>query len=237
VRVAGFVLLCLLGACGQAPAPLSAPVPSPAPTPVVVVPPTGAPLPAGFPPAPAAQYRRILTREVQFYWGLAQEQAPFFGQVHQESRWVATAQSRFAGGLGQFTPATAETVQRWYSADLKALCAGAGGCPYEPAWALRALVLYDRRLWTSAVYASMPVDRYAFMLAAYNGGLGWINRERAVCTPPTCDAMRYFQHVEFQCGRSVPARSKESCSENRQYPAVILKRWGPLYAQWLRLGG
>jgi soluble lytic murein transglycosylase-like protein len=61
-------------------------------------------------PRAAAQYQRALTANVRLVWGLDAPVATFAGQVHQESGWKPDARSPYAGGLAQFTPATAEWI-------------------------------------------------------------------------------------------------------------------------------
>lgn len=189
-------------------------------------------------PREAAKFAPTLTAEIRRVWGLEADRSVFFGQVHQESRWNASARSRFASGLGQFTPGTAEGMQR--SREMKDLCGDPAGCPTDPRWALRALVLYDRSLWLGRAFAE-GVERLALMLADYNGGAGWINRERAVCfalppegRPRGCNSKKYFWNIELQCGKSKPGRAAWACAENTHYPYVIIYRWAPLYAEWLK---
>jgi hypothetical protein len=180
-------------------------------------------------PREALVWQRTLIREVRYYWGMRQSPAPFFGQVHQESRWKATARSAFASGMSQFTPPTAEWIQRLYAADLQDFCAERGGCPSDPRWALRALVLYDRRLWQGQADTD-AADRLAFALVGYNGGAGWVARERRRCqTLSACTSTRWFGQVELVC-----VRGPAACRESREYPRLILLRWRPLYESWLR---
>jgi soluble lytic murein transglycosylase-like protein len=180
------------------------------------------------PPA-ALEFRRTLIREIQFYWGIAQPVDVFFAQVHQESRWERTAKSPYAHGLAQFTPATAEWIHNLYPEDLRGYCAqGLKGCPYDPRWALRAMVIYDKRLWALFPWTDGD-DRWGWTLAAYNGGAGWLPREQARCREAKgrdCD--RWFGGVEQHC-----LRAKWACAENRAYPSTILFRWRAAYAAWL----
>lgn len=176
----------------------------------------------------AARYRRQLVGEWRRVWGLWADPAVAFGQIHQESRFRPDARSKYAAGLAQFTPPTAADMQRWYPAELREDCAASGGCPLSPGWALRALVLYDRRLWLAGDYADGE-DRWAFTLAAYNGGAGWIARERRAAAHGSVDPARWWGHVETVC-----LRASWACLENREYPRRILRRWAPLYRDWLR---
>lgn len=156
--------------------------------PTTVVPPAVVPVVTVIPEVPreipreVLKYRNVLIREIRYTWGDAEPTETFFGQVHAESRWVATARSPVgAAGLTQFMPATAEWIQGLYAKDLKDICGAQSGCPYDPRWALRALVLYDKRLYDGYGWAASKIDRQALMLAAYNGGAGHIAREKSRC--------------------------------------------------------
>lgn len=180
-------------------------------------------------PAEARRWRATLIREIHYSWGLAQAPAPFFGQVHQESEWKPSVRSRFASGLTQFTPNTARDMQG--SPRLKLLCKSAAGCPMSPAWALRAMVMYDRDIWVGEdAHFSSAQERLAATLVGYNGGQSWVRRERAACAAARgCDPTRWFGHVEKHC-----LRAEWACKESRHYPSAILFTWAPQYAAWLR---
>jgi hypothetical protein len=182
-------------------------------------------------PAEAVRWRSTLVREVRYSWGLWQDPADFFAQVHQESAWRANARSRFAAGLTQFTPGTARGMQA--SSRLRALCADAGGCPLDPAWALRAMVAYDRSIWENQKLEFYPGrELMAAALVGYNGGEGWVRRERAACRAVAgCDPGRWFAHVEAHCLRAAWA-----CEESRHYPRAVLLMIAPRYRAWLSGG-
>lgn len=194
-------------------------------------------LPKGI-PVDAVKYRRIIQSEAEYYWGLDAPTATFFAQMHQESNFRATAQSKYASGLAQFTPQTAAGMQQQYP-DLRVLCPIKEGCPLDAGWAIKAMVLYDRGLWRGRLDTDPGDNRLGFMLADYNGGAGWINRERAACrADAVCISARYFGNVEAWCGRSlpgVPRRAAWACAENTHYPNVILFQWRLLYIPWLKL--
>jgi len=205
------------------------PIPSARPLPVTPTPVLAPVLRPGFPiPRQAGAYRSYLVRTVRFYWTMAEPPETFFGQVHQESSFKVDAQSAFALGIAQFTPATAQWMQALYPADLKELCGSAQGCPADPKWALRAMVLYDRQLWGAMAFAPDHRERWAFTLAGYNGGAGWIPRERKAAAERALPTDVWFTGVESAC-----LRAAEACQENRGYPRVILNRWAPGYRAWL----
>lgn len=227
----------LLVGCGAPEAqPVKPPVVAPAPIKQPEVAFTTAPgTPKGI-PVDAIKYRRTIVREAEYYWGLDAPTATFFAQMHQESNFRSTAKSKYASGLAQFTPQTAAGMQQAYP-DLRVLCPIVEGCPLDASWAIKAMVLYDRGLWKGRADTDSE-SRIAFMLADYNGGAGWINRERAACkADAVCQSAKYFGHVEAFCGQSlpgVPRRAAWACDENRHYPSVILFKWLPLYIPWLK---
>ena len=76
-----------------------------------------------------------------------------------------------------------------------------------------------------------PCDRMAFALSAYNGGMGWTNRDRNLATRRGLDPDRYFGSVEtVNAGRRASAKR-----ENQRYVFFIFERqaayvkagWGP----------
>lgn len=170
-------------------------------------------------PQEARRYQRDLVAAARLVWGLEAPVATFAGQIHQESAWRADARSAYAMGLAQFTPATADWIGEMFP-DL------AERQPYNPAWALRALVRYDRWLWERLTGAT-ACDRMAFALAAYNGGLGWVQRERRAAREAGTASDRWFGAVALHC-----LRARWACAENRDYPAKILYRHQRLYASW-----
>ena len=169
-------------------------------------------------PQQAARYRADLTRCARLYWGFEAPVATFAAQVHQESRWREDARSPVgAQGLTQFMPATA----KWMGNVDPEL---AGAQPFNPGWALRALAAYDRWLW-ERVRASTPCDRMAMALSAYNGGLGWIAKDKAMAARNGYEPLDWFDSVEsFNSGRNAAA-----FRENRHYPRRILYELEPLY--------
>jgi len=193
------------------------------------------PVYAQEPPRAALKYRAELTRAVHLVWGLDGPIATMAAQVHQESGWRPDARSPYAHGLAQFTPATAD----WIAGQDAAL---AGADTGNPVWALRALARYNRWLYDRVPGATAPharnpgslpptgglvparggrspersdaCARWIDTLRAYNGGLGWVQREARTGQP--CDAFRRLS----------------ACAENHTYPARILLRHQPRYASW-----
>ena len=170
-------------------------------------------------PRDALRHRQELTREARQAWGLTAPVATFAAQIHQESRWRSDAVSPVgAQGMTQFMPATTRWIAGAYPRELGA------AEPFNPTWAMRALVVYDRHLW-ERVKAATACDRMAMALSAYNGGLGWVWRDQKLATSKGADGTRWFDQIErFNAGRHAAA-----FRENRGYPRLILLSYEPRY--------
>jgi soluble lytic murein transglycosylase-like protein len=171
-------------------------------------------------PEASARYRIAVERASGSYFGLDASPARLAAQLHQESGWRANAQSKFAGGLAQFTPATA----RW----LPEACPELGSFdPWDPMQSIRAAACYDALLYRQQKPMGggklPPCARWVFALRAYNGGAGWINRERRAALAAG-DNPDDWQAVENHRLRAAWAHT-----ENIGYPRRILLRIEPAY--------
>ena len=172
------------------------------------------------PPQAALQYRSLLIRTAHAGWGIDAPVAVFAAQVHQESAWQPDAVSHVgAQGLAQFMPATS----RWIATQAPEL---ATPKPYNPAWALRALVTYDRWLYHRTPARYTPYERMWVALRSYNGGLGHWQQEAA----STGLAQPSRAQVDAACGSA--RRAAVHCKENLGYPHRILVVLQPRYLQW-----
>ena len=182
-------------------------------------------------PRAAYQHRDTLIRASRAVWGLDAPVSIFAAQIHTESWWKnETVSSAGAQGLAQFMPSTA----KW----LPTVAPEVGTpAPFNPGWALRACVTYDKYLWDRLAAkgtqkkALTPCNRMAFALSAYNGGMGWTNRDRNLAARRGLDPDRYFGSVEtVNAGRRASAKR-----ENQRYVSFIFERqaayvkagWGP----------
>ena len=180
-------------------------------------------------PRAALQYRGQLIREARAAWGMNAPVSVFAAQIHTESWWRNdTVSSVGAQGLAQFMPATA----RW----LPSVAPETGTpAPFDPRWSLRACGTYDRwlcnRLSPRRAGSLTACDRMAFTLSAYNGGLGWVGRDRTLAARTGRDPDRWFGNV---AGVNA-GRNKSAIKENRRYVTLIFQRqsayiaagWGP----------
>lgn len=172
-------------------------------------------------PRNAIKHRTELTRIAHAEWGLNAPIPVFAAQIHQESGWRENAVSRVgAQGMAQFMPATATWLCELNNTP-KAQC-----LPQNPQWAMRALVQYDK--WLHArVWGLNDYDRMWATLRAYNGGLGWWQRE-ALLVPARRLATR--AEIDAMCGKH--RRAKLHCVENLDYPRRIMNIHQPRYFGW-----
>lgn len=172
-------------------------------------------------PEAAEAHERTMTRVAAQEFGLPAPAALLGAQVHQESSWhTAAASGVGAEGLAQFMPATAEWIADIYP-DL------GPAAPYSPGWALRALARYDRHILDRIHphQGAVPdCDRWAFTLSGYNGGPGWVARDRERAADAGADPDRWWGEVSEHTGRGAAA-----ARENRHYVHRILRELEPHY--------
>ena len=164
----------------------------------------------GWPKA-ANQYRKLWTSEFRKAGLHPRYETWLLGQITQESRWDPNAVSPVgATGLAQFMGATQRLMERAYGDDLRGL-----GGPREPQWAIRAYLLLMKENVLAFRRAPDRLTRYYFGAAAYNGGPGYLRRERdAAGGSWDWETVRAFCR-EF--------RSDASCVENVEYPDHALR--------------
>ena len=175
-------------------------------------------------PARAYQYQRTLHAEVLRQWGLNMPEdavAIGAGTIHQESAWRPTAQSPYAKGLTQFTDPTWSDMVN-LDPSIAAL-----GDVWNPHAAIRAMATYHRAIWRRYGTACDESHRWAFVLSGYNGGPGWVNRDRRLAHDNGSDPNRWWDHVELWSNRADWA-----IRENRDYADRIWNRWRLLYERF-----
>lgn len=168
-------------------------------------------------PEDSARYRLALRMAAGSEFGLNAPVARLAAQLHQESAWRPKAKSPYANGLAQFTPATAEWIAQAYPALAPA-------DPWDPVWSIRAQATYMRHLLRGISGAATECDQWAFALSAYNGGPGWVARDRRLASAKGADESRWFEQTELHSKRAAWA-----FKENRGYPRRILLRLEPAY--------
>lgn len=171
------------------------------------------------PPQAALKYRSQLTREAQFVYGLNAPVPMFAAQIEQESGWRPGITAWDNGrGLAQFMDPTADTVVKLYPELGRPE-------PYNPAWAMRALVRYDEWIF-ARVKGVDECHKWAAALKSYNAGLGYVQQAQRTSAQPGI----WFGVTEF-----VPTRqSPKNFEHSRLYPRWILLKRQPSYVGWGR---
>jgi len=166
---------------------------------------------------PALPYRASLMREAQAVYGVGAAIPLFAGQIRQESNWNPQATAWDGGrGLAQFMDSTAATIAARYPE------LGAAD-PYDPRWAIRALVRYDGWLY-DRVRGVPTCQRWAATLKGYNAGLGYVQRAQARSPHPN----QWFGVTEWlNVGQSA-----QNFRTSRAYPRQILFTHQLRYLSW-----
>ena len=168
-------------------------------------------------PAQSAGYRLHVERCEAQYFGLRASPARAAAQLHAESGWRADARSPFADGLAQFTPATAA----W----LPQVCPEMIGFdPWDPNQSICASACFRSWLHRMAPRAASACDRWAFVMSAYNGGLGWLRRDVRLTAQRGDDPSIWFGNVEKHS-----TRARWAWEENRTYVERVLLTYERAY--------
>lgn len=160
-------------------------------------------------PPNAHKYLPVLAEQVAGYWPTAPYRSVFAAQVETESCislrhpkcWTPYAELKtsreYGFGLGQITVTKSfDNFQAAKGLD-SSLKNWAWENRYNAEYQLRTLVLMDRNNYNVFKWASDSKERMAFSFAAYNGGVGGVLSDRAVCkATPGCDPTKWFGHVE-----------------------------------------
>ena len=159
------------------------------------------------------RYYPQVIREARFHIGMDAPAHEFMGQIATESRCDAGITAFDGGmGLGQFMPATADWIQE-REQSLREVSAKPQ--PYDPKWAIRAMILYDKWL-----YDNTDCKGWYYAYRSYNGGLGNMNKE--IRAAGSCDRA----DVEKACKRRILKLKSgllDLCNVNISYPQKIVK--------------
>ena len=106
----------------------------------------------------------------------------------------------------------------------------------QPDLQLRAMVLKVRSDYHSLRMVPDPYRRLEFADAAYNGGLGGVQKERRACgLKAGCDPHQWFGHVEHTClkSRTPLCGGRSACDINRHHVHDVIRVRSNKYAGWL----
>lgn len=172
-------------------------------------------------PPQAAMYRLWVEQAASEQWGVSAPTARLAAQLHQESLWQARAKSRVGAiGIAQFMPATAKWIAERFPDQLGQFD------PWDPRQSIRGAAIYDRWLYDRVRPMAGGLDacsRWAFTLRGYNGGAGWVSRERKLADRAGDDPDNWLA-VEAH-----NARAGWAHHENTRYPRRILLVLEPAY--------
>lgn len=160
------------------------------------------------------QYVNMLTREAQAVRGPDAPTPMFMGQLRQESSCRADVTAWDNGrGLAQFMDATIKQVAAMFP-EL------GPPAPYDPRWAIRAMVRYDGWIYRR-VKGADACNRWAAALKGYNAGPGYVLQAQARSTQPEV----WFGVTEFVTTR----QSASNFEYSRAYPRKIIFQHQPRY--------
>ena len=187
-------------------------------------------------PENALKYAPMLKEVLVKLWPGVGPRSLFAGQVEQETCvslkskrcWSPTTELKtdreYGFGFGQLT--VTKRFNAWEDVKKldKELSAWKWENRYDPAYQLRALVVYNKSLYNRL--PDVIQEKLAFMFAAYNGGLGGILQDRRLCqNTKDCDPNVWFGHVErtsFKSKIKPKGYGKSFFEINREYPRNIL---------------
>jgi hypothetical protein len=154
------------------------------------------------------KYWPTVIREARYHIGMDAPAHDFMGQIEIESNCNPKAIGPTGDiGLGQFNWDTASWLQKKEKA-LREIAVKAR--PLNPAWSIRAVVLFDRWL-----YENVDCRDWHYAFRAYNGGLTLMNKE--IARAGTC----FHKAVEKKCRRNIIETAKGNlnlCQINIYYP-------------------
>lgn len=178
-------------------------------------------------PRAALPYKAELQLQARRVFGPDAPVALLAAQIEAESSWRPRAISRSGDkGLAQ--------IGRHARIYLSRIRPGPGpGDPHNARWSMSAMAWYDYHLRDAIQGTANDCEKWKMALASYNGGLGWLVKERKLCArAKACDPSKWSGHVE-----RFSARSKWAYKENRTYIKRVLAfqkkyaAWGPMICQ------
>ncbi len=206
-------------------------------------------------PGRSSQYLPLLDSLLGEMWPELQLKSMIAAQIEQETCISLTSRScwnprtelktsrEYGFGLGQITIVYNEdgTVKSSTFEELKKLGGRLAAWKFEnrfdPEMQLRAMILSEKLLYHRIRFeTASDVDKLAFMLSAYNGGMGGLLLDRRLCRPPGCDDTKWFGNVAVNSRKARHTLTGYRISfydVNRCYPRYILMDRRPTYAPYL----
>lgn len=189
-------------------------------------------------PSLALVYLPVLAAVIALLWPSMPDKPLLAAQIEQETcpslthrkcwnpKTELKTSREYGFGLGQLTVTEKfnnfEAAKTWD----KSLAGWRWDDRFNAEMQLRALVAYDRNLYSQIRFGKTAEDRLAFMFSAYNGGLGGLLKDRRMCAAiKGCDPDRWFGHIEnhsFRAKTSVAGYGQSFFQINRGYVQNIM---------------
>lgn len=190
-------------------------------------------------PPLARVYLPQLKQETLKYWPEATPRSIVAAQVEQEScislkskrcwnpRVELKTSREYGFGLGQLTITSRFNAWEEVKAMDRSMRDWQWEDRYNASYQLRAIVLKNRANYRRVVkYTNRVSTQMAFTMAAYNGGLGGLMKDRTMCINTSgCDPTRWYGHVERTSTKSrtpVKGYGKSFFEINREYVRNIV---------------
>ena len=170
--------------------------------------------PAQTLPGHAFQYMPLLDTLLTEMWPELELKSMIAAQIEQETcisvkskgcwnpRTELKTSREYGFGLGQITIIynSDGSVKSSTFEELKKLGGKLAAWKFEdrfdPEMQLRSMILTEKLQYHKIQFGTASdADRLAFMLSAYNGGIGGIMQDRRLCQKPACDNTKWFGHV------------------------------------------
>ena len=171
------------------------------------------------------KYKKYFKLQINKYWSNLFPKEILPAQIEQESNWNEYAERKagkeYGFGLSQVTIVKGyfnnflEFKKRWK----KELKNWTWENRFNAKCHIKILILYDKLLYNKMKFAKINFDRLAFTLSAYNGGLGWVLKDRKLTKENGYNENRWFNNVE-----KFSKRNKWAFKINRKYVKNIFKK-------------
>lgn len=192
-----------------------------------------------------AQYLPLLKQEIGTSWPTAPWRSVFAAQIRQETCpslkskkcWSPYAELKtdreYGFGLGQITLTKSfDNFKEAKKLD-SSLKEWSWGNRYNAVYQIRTMVLTDRFNYGRSAWAPDDKQRMSFTFAAYNGGMGGVLSDRAVCRGVQgCNPNVWFGHVEHTSKKAKVAKAGYGQSFfqiNRGYVSHIMGEYRTRY--------
>lgn len=193
----------------------------------------------------------MLDAELSLSWPDVHRKSVFAAQIRQETCpslgskkcWSPTAELKtsreYGFGLGQLTVTSRFNNFNEAKKLDRSLKDWEWDNRYDATYQLRTMVLMDKFNYGKISWAADKDERVAMAFASYNGGLGGLLSDRAVCQiTPGCDPSKWFGNIEHTSRKAkvkAGGYGKSFFEINREYVRHIMflypSRYAPFFGE------